>query len=763
MWTYDHNGTCSDEKSFLITVNNTPVITNTGAQIVCDTYTLPVIGGTHLTGNEKYYNNSQALGGTIITGPITATQTVWIYDIVGTCKDEKSFPVTINYTPAITNPGTQTVCDSYTLPSIIGLHLSGNQKYYNNSQTLSGTVITGPITSTQTVWMYDHNGTCSDEKSFLITINKTPILTQPSDVTVCDSYTLPIISGSFLSGNEKYYNNSQALGGIAIAGSITSSQTIWIYDNNGACTNEKSYLVSIDHTPNIFNTGAQTVCDSYSLPTITGTNLTGNEKYYNNSQALGGTPITGPITSSQPIWIYDADGACKDEKSLIITINYTPSLINPGNQIICDSYTLPIITGNHLSGSQRYYNNSQALGGTVITGFLTNTQTVWIYDHNGTCSDEISYLVTIYHTPALINPGNTTVCDSYMLPVINGTNLTGGQKYYNNSQVLNGMPISGSITSTQTVWIYDADGICFDQKSFVVTVNHTPNLNNPGNQSVCDSYTLLAIGGTHLTGNEKYYNNSQALAGIPITGPITSTQTVWIYDIDGACKDEKSFSITVNYTPNYTNPGPQIVCDSYSLPTIIGINLSGNQNFYTNSQALGGSVLNGPLTQSQTVWIYDANSNCKNEQNFLVTINHTPTLTNPNNQTVCDSYTLPTIVGLNLSGTEKYYTNSQALNGTPINGPITLSQTVWIYDAQGTCSDEKSFIVTVNHTPNITNIGDKSVCDSYFLPGISGTNLTGNEKYYNNSQALGGTPISGLLTTSQKVWIYDIDGACKDE
>ena len=763
VWIYDANATCSYETSFIVTVNHTPSLVNPGAQTVCDTYTLPTITGTNLTGNEKFYNNSQALSGTQITGPITSTQTIWLYDAQGACKDEKSFLVTVNNTPSITNPGPQTVCDSYTLPTILGTQLSGNQKYYTNSQALSGTQITGPITSTQTVWIYDASGTCSDEESFSVTINKTPSITQPQNVTICDSYTLPVILGTNLSGNERYYTNSQALGGTPIAGAIITTQTIWLYDNNGACSNEKSFVVSIDYTPSIFNTGNQTVCDTYTLPTITGTNLTGNEKYYSNSQALGGTPITGPITSSQPVWIYDADGACKDEKSFIITINYTPFINNPGNQAVCDSYSLTPITGAHLSGNQKYYNNTQALGGTQITVPITSTQTVWIYDHNGTCSSEISFLVTIYHTPSITNPGNQTVCDSYMLPVIIGTNLTGAQKYYNNTQALNGQAISGSITSTQTIWMYDIDGICPNEKSFIVNIDYTPSINNPGNQTMCDTYTLPTILGSNLTGGQKYYSNSQALSGVQITGPITSTQTIWIYDIDGACKDEKSFNVTINKTPNFSTPGNQTVCDSYSLPTFTGTDLSGNQNYYTNSQTAGGTVLSGPLTQTQTVWMYDVNATCTNEKSFIVTVNNTPSLVNTGNQTVCDSYTLPTITGTNLSGNEKYFNNSKALNGTPINGPITLTQTVWIYDAQGTCSDEESFVVTVNHTPDLSNPGNKTVCDAYLLTPISGTNLTGNEKYFNNSQALGGTPISGLLTTSQTVWIYDIDGACKDE
>ena len=774
VWIYDATAYgCSDEESFVVTIENTPVITNPGAQTACDSYPLPAITGSNLTGNEAYYSNSQALGGTVITGPITTTQTVWIYDATAYgCSDEESFVVTIENTPVITNPGAQTACDSYPLPAITGSNLTGNEAYYSNSQALGGTVITGPITTTQTVWIYDATAYgCSDEESFVVTIENTPVITNPGAQTACDSYPLPAITGSNLTGNEAYYSNSQALGGTVITGPITTTQTVWIYDATAyGCSDEESFVVTIENTPVITNPGAQTACDSYPLPAITGSNLTGNEAYYSNSQALGGTVITGPITTTQTVWIYDATAyGCSDEESFVVTIENTPVITNPGAQTACDSYPLPAITGSNLTGNEAYYSNSQALGGTVITGPITTTQTVWIYDATAYgCSDEESFVVTIENTPVITNPGAQTACDSYPLPAITGSNLTGNEAYYSNSQALGGTVITGPITTTQTVWIYDATAYgCSDEESFVVTIENTPVITNPGAQTACDSYPLPAITGSNLTGNEAYYSNSQALGGTVITGPITTTQTVWIYDATAyGCSDEESFVVTIENTPVITNPGAQTACDSYPLPAITGSNLTGNEAYYSNSQALGGTVITGPITTTQTVWIYDATAyGCSDEESFVVTIENTPVITNPGAQTACDSYPLPAITGSNLTGNEAYYSNSQALGGTVITGPITTTQTVWIYDATAYgCSDEESFVVTIENTPVITNPGAQTACDSYPLPAITGSNLTGNEAYYSNSQALGGTVITGPITTTQTVWIYDATAyGCSDE
>lgn len=739
--TYKNLNGCTITAIFTTTSN--PNITNPGPQNACDSYTLPTITGTNLTGNQSYYNNSQALGGTLLTGPITTTQTVWIYDAQGLCKDEENFLVTITISPVITNnPGALSVCSNYALPVILGTNLTGNQNYYNNSQALGGIILTGPLTTTQTVWIYDVNGICFDEENYLVTINTTPPnITNPGPVSACNTFTLPTITGINLTGNENYYNNSQALGGTIISGAISTTQTVWIYDVFGTCSDEESFLVTVNTPPSITNPGPQSVCDSYIPPTILGTNLSGNQEYYNNSQALGGTVISGAITSTQTVWIYDVNSSCSDEENFFVTVNNTPSITNPGSQTACDSFTLPTILGTNLTGNQNYYNNSQALGGTIIFGAITTTQTVWIYDAEGTCSDEESFLVTINITPAIINPGPQTVCDSYTLPTILGTNLTGNQEYYNNSQALGGTVISGTITTTQTIWIYDVNATCSDEVSFLVTINNTPSITNPGPQTVCDSYTLPTILGTNLTGNQQYYNNYQAFGGTLISGPITSTQTVWIYDAEGSCSDEESFLVTINLTPSITNPDPQTKCDSYTLPTITGSNLSGNQNYYNNSQALGGTIVSGEITTTQTVWIYDSNGTCTNEVNFLVTINPTPIIViSPDKLNGCAPLTVVFTNNSSPASDSVFWTFGDGTSVTLLSDTETITHTfntVGCFDITLTSStsgctnslSETQLICTYE-----TAIADFSVNrlkTSLIDPTFEFTNLSNNTTIYN--------------------------------
>src|SRR5690606_18136465 len=165
--------------------------------------------------------------------------------------------------------------------------------------------------------------------------------------------------------------------------------------------------------------------------------------------------------------------------------------------------------------------------------------------------------VTINDSPELDPIIDVSDCDSYDLPavgMIGGTNLV-SPKYYDDSQANDGEEITDlTITSSQTIWVYDETGTdpnCFDEISFDVTINDTPELDPINDVTACDSYDLPAvgmIGGSNLV-SPKYYDDSQANEGEEITDlTITSSQTIWVYDETGTdpnCFDEISFNRSV--------------------------------------------------------------------------------------------------------------------------------------------------------------------------------------------------------------------------
>ena len=72
-----------------------PSIDALSSTTACDTYTLPAITGTNLSGNQSYFTQSNGAGTPLSEGDvISSTQTIYIYDILGTCADESNFTIT---------------------------------------------------------------------------------------------------------------------------------------------------------------------------------------------------------------------------------------------------------------------------------------------------------------------------------------------------------------------------------------------------------------------------------------------------------------------------------------------------------------------------------------------------------------------------------------------------------------------------------------------------------------------------------------------
>ena len=136
-------------------------------------------------------------------------------------------PITLTGTPTDSN-GTWTG---------IGVTNNGNGTASFNPTGLSGTITV--------TYSYTNGSGCSNSDTADIVINTTPLVDDPSDVTACDSYTLPALTH----GN--YFTGSRGTGTALSAGYIVeTTQTIYVYAETGTtpnCTAENSFLVTINN------------------------------------------------------------------------------------------------------------------------------------------------------------------------------------------------------------------------------------------------------------------------------------------------------------------------------------------------------------------------------------------------------------------------------------------------------------------------------------------------------------------------------------
>ncbi|MBV1888046.1 MAG: T9SS type B sorting domain-containing protein [Urechidicola sp.] len=605
--------------------------------------------------------------------------------------------VTINQVVAPTGSVTQNFCfvDSATVSDLMA---TGNSiQWYADSISIIPLAVSTPLIDGASYFATQTIGGCESVNRFEVTVSllNSPDIVNPGTQFGCDSYSLPVISGSNLTGNEAYYNNNQANSGAIITGPITTSQTVWIFDQAGTCNAEESFEVIINSAPIADAPSDIIQCDSYTLPTLT----VGN--YYTGSGAVGSMLNAGDvITSSQTLFVFAESGTnpnCTDENSFDITIEISPVADAPMDVTECDGYILPLLT------SGNYFTGSLGTGTPLFDGdLITTTQTIYVYESTINCDDENNFIVTINTTPIVATPIDETHCDSYVLPTLtNGNYFTGAS---GSGTILNSGDV---ITSSQTIYIYAETGTvpnCTNESSFTITIEASPVADTPSDISECDNYTLPV-----LTNGDYYSGTGGSGIMLSVGDIVTTSQILYVYAETANCSDENSFQITITAPISIDNPGPQGACDSYGLPIITGTNLSGNEAYYSDSQANGGSLLVDPITSSQTVWIYDEVAGCSAEENFEVTIFLSPEFTLEDQQ-ICSSDSNPSVVlepilsnpsalydyyWIAPSGTEFFTQSILAIE----QGQYSL--TVTNTDGSG-CVETKDVVVNASETATIT-------------------------------------------------------------
>jgi hypothetical protein len=259
---------------------------------------------------------------------------------------------------------------------------------------------------------------------------------------------------------------------------------------------------------------------------------------------------------------------------------------------------------------------------------------------------------------------------------------------------------SGTIINGATnPWIVGAGacgGNCTKEMAQTATVSvfTTPTPDAPSSVAECDSYELTSLS----VGN--YYTASNGGGDmLPAGTNITSTQTVYVYAVNGSCSSENNFEVTI--TPSTSNTTTESACDSYTW--------SVNGQMYTS----GGT--------------YTVVTGCHTEELILTIITSTLNLNAPSS---CDSYVwAENGQTYTASGT---YTVTNGCHTEQIDLTITTSSVntttesacdsyTWAENGQTYTASGNYTIVTGCHTEEliltITNSTDitttETACDSY--------------------------------------------------
>ena len=188
---------------------------------------------------------------------ISVDSTIYVYASNGTCTAEDTFEITIIPAAVVDILPDLSSCDSLELPTLT------NGDYFTSTMG-GGTALNAGdyITSDQDIYVYTDNGSCTAEDTFAVTILVGVAVDIIADTTACDSLALPILTDG------TYYSESNGMGMMGSAGDwISGDSTIYVYADNGSCTAEDTFEITIIPAAVVDILPDMSSCDSLELPT----------------------------------------------------------------------------------------------------------------------------------------------------------------------------------------------------------------------------------------------------------------------------------------------------------------------------------------------------------------------------------------------------------------------------------------------------------------------------------------------------------------
>ena len=467
----------------------------------------------------------------------------------------------------------------------------------------------------------------------------------------------------------------------------TSSETnpTHTYDTGG------NYTVTLTATNDCGSTSATQMISVFAPPvasftasptsgcgplTVQFTNTSSGNPNTFNWQFPGGNPSSS--TDANPVVVYANNGSYSVTLTVsnvggtntatqtnFINVNQAPTMSTPNSQSACGGSPVSVAFNGTSGATYAWANSNTAIGlGASGSGNLNftaanvnaaQTATITVTPSLSGCNGApVQFTITVNPTPSVSNPGDESACGGSLVNIpFSGT--SGASYAWTNSNTNIGLAGSGNgninftsanVTTPQTGTITVTPSLASctgSPASFDVTVNPSPSVSDPADQSACGGASVnVNFAGT--AGSNFAWTNSNTNIGLAATGngniaftaanissPQTGTITV-TPSLDGCAGASQNFTVTVNPTPNVSDPANQVVCSGEAVSVNFNSTPAGADFSWTNSNnaiGLGASgtgnigfvAANVSSSQTGTISVSTSLNGCNgNSENFTITV-----------------------------------------------------------------------------------------------------------------------------------------------
>ena len=249
--------------------------------------------------------------------------------------------------------------------------------------------------------------------------------------------------------------------------------------------------------------------------------------------------------------------------------------------------------------------------------------------------------------------------------------------------------VNTSMVGTTTYTFTPNAGICATIATLSVTIDApiTPTFTQIA--SICLNGTAPSLPSTSNNGGIAG-TWSPAIINTSVVGNTTYTFT----PNTGLCATTATMVITINpqTVPTFNQVGP--FCQGSIAPSLNNTSINGIAGTWSPSTINTSTAGSSTYTFTPNVGL------CATTTTMTIVINTTPIVNPISNVTACDNYILPApSVGNYFTGPNG--TGTQLNTGAIINANTTL----YVYAANGSCTDQESFTITISPSPSFTLTG----------------------------------------------------------
>jgi len=745
------------------------------------TWGVPVVISGSISGSNSQASQQYFVGQVLTNNGNTPAVIQYLaVPITSGCSGNPfSVLVTVNPKPVLDNSGPKSVCNNTLFTFTPTTNVAGTSLQWVRSLVAN---ITNPAAS----------GTGAINETLVNVSNDTELVTY--------AFTLTANSCSY---------NQELILSVRPTLSLASDLT------KITCSKDPFYYIGVSTASGTILSWTRTAVAGISNPTAAGVNIPVSEVLVNTTAS----PINVTYRYQNQL------GTCSDITNVVVTVNPLPAVNVVTDKIYCSGISVLIpLSGSAVSGTDYNWESTNVSIGLPNAGsgdisFVANNSSYLPIKSNliitplanGCIGTPVAFTITVNPTPTLTS-------DFILAPICSGstqfytpTSFIANTVFNwsratvqgidnpgtNGIGVVNEKLINSSNVPLVVTYNYllTASGCSSPLLPVYATVNPTPAMFNPGDQTACNNaLKIINFTGSVISGTEYLWTSSNPAIGAPLQGSgdmyfvatnptntaISSTITVYP-KANGCSGTTLTFKQVVNTAlvlssgltpPDVCSNTPFQYTPSSNVPNVL---FSWNRNITpgisnvptSGSGSILESLVNSTSSAVKVTYEYSliSQDGCSNSQNVIVNINPALVISNATgNYEICSGSAFKFVPNANITNVTYLWTRAvipgisnatgtgtgnidEVLNNTT-DAPIEV-QYIYRIGQAVTCASDQAVRVTVKPLPKLTGSKSIQVCSNApvaYTPigNIPGTNFNWTRAAVSGISNVSGSGVVGI-------------------